>query len=228
MSRARMFGTLASVLACAGFVAGCGGSGYTAAESAPGSGSAPAATSTAPATPSASSALGSYATSDPANTLETYKGYSQFPKTRASKIFVDPTVKPAEPTPATATPVTSVPVTTTTATTPATTTTPAPATGGTTPTTAETPTPVATQYVASLDVSGEVQNAKVGDQVPASSPQFTVKALTATKLTLKLNSGSLPGGGTEVEIAVGESITLSNPTTGASYVVKVTGITSSV
>ncbi len=225
MSRARMFGTLASVLACAGFVAGCGGSGYTAAESSPSSGSAaPAAAAPAPATPSASSALGSYAASDPANTLETLRGYDQFPKGRAVKIFVDPTVKP-EPvatTPVTSTPITSVPVTTTTPTT---------TTGGTSSGSAaatSTPTPVATQYVASLDVSGEVANARVGDQVPASSPQFTVKAISATKATLKLNSGSLPGGGTEVEIAVGESITLSNPTTGASYVVKVTGITPSV
>lgn len=223
MSRARMFGTLASVLACAGFVAGCGGSGYTAAESAPGSGSAaPAASTGAPATPSASTALGTFAPTDPVTTLESYKGYQQFPKDRAGKIFVDPTVKPAPAATTPALPVTSIPTTTTT---PATTTTP---TGGTTPTTAETPMPVATQYVASLDVSGEVQNAKVGDSVPASSPQFTVKAVSATKVTLKLNSGSLPGGGTEVEIAVGESITLSNPTSGASFVVKVTGITSSV
>jgi hypothetical protein len=221
-----MFGTLASVLACAGFVAGCGGSGYTAAESSPSSSSAaPTATAPAPATPNASTALGSYAASDPANTLETLRGYDQFPKGRAVKIFVDPTVKP-EPvatTPVTSTPITSVPVTTTTPTT---------TTGGTSSSgsaaATSTPTPVATQYVASLDTSGEVANARVGDQVPASSPQFTVKAITATKVTLKLNSGSLPGGGTEVEIAVGESITLSNPTTGASFVVKVTGITPGV
>lgn len=225
MSRARMFGTLASVLACAGFVAGCGGSGYTAAESSPGSSTAAPAAAAAPATPSASTALGSYASSDPASSLETLRGYDQFPKGRAVKIFVDPTVKPVAPvtSPVTSTPLTSVPVTTTT--TPTT-------TGGASSSlpaaTSSTPTPAATQYVASLDVSGEVANARVGDQVPASSPQFTVKAISATKATLKLNSGSLPGGGTEVDIAVGESITLSNPTTGASFVVKVTGITPSV
>lgn len=224
MSRARMFGTLASVLACAGFVAGCGGSGYTAAESAPGSGSA-APAAAAPATPNAATALGTYSASDPVTTLESFKGYDQFPKGRAVKIFTDPTVKPEPPvtsTPVTSTPITSVPVTTATPTT---------TTGGTSSGSAaatSTPTPVAAQYVASLDVSGEVANARVGDQVPASSPQFTVKAITSTKATLKLNSGSLPGGGTEVDIAVGESITLSNPTTGASFVVKVTGITPTV
>lgn len=217
MSRARMFGTLASVLACAGFVAGCGGSGYTAAESAPTSGTPTTATTPAPATPGPATALGAFAAGDPSATLESYKGYGQFPKDRAGKIFFDPTVK-AEPVPTPPTtlvppPATSVPAA------PA-----APSTGSSTNSLTG-PAPVATQLVASLDVSGAVQTAKVGDQVPVSTPQFTVKAIGESKVTFKLNSGTLPGGGTTVEIGVGESVSLSNPSTGASFVVKVTAIT---
>jgi hypothetical protein len=210
MSRARKFGALSAVLACAGLVAGCGGGGYTAAESGPTSGgSTPA--STAPPPPGPATALGAYAPTDAADAVETFKGYHQFPKDRAGKIFVDPTVKPVPPpapvTSALVAPVTAVPL--------------APVS----PTTTTTPTPVATTFVATLDVSGTVQSAKVGDPVPAEAPQFTVKAITDAKVTLKLNSGTLPGGGTTIDIGIGESVSLSNPTTGASYVVKVTKIT---
>jgi len=220
MSRARKLGALTAVLACAGFVAGCGGGGYTAAESGPSSGgNTTTSTSTAPATPGPETALGDYAPTDAAEAVETFKGYEQFPKDRAGKIFVDPTVKPPAPTTTTtaaasplASAVTSVPVT------PTAPTTTAPATAPVTPT------PVATTYMATLDVSGAAQSVKVGDAVPAAAPQFTVQTVTDAKVTLKLNSGTLPGGGTTIEIAVGESVTLSNPTTGASYVVKVTAI----
>jgi hypothetical protein len=218
MSRARKFGALTAVLACAGLVAGCGGGGYTAAESAPGTNGATTPTSTTPAAPGPETALGAYAPTDVAEAVETFKGYQQFPKERAGKIFVDPTVKPAPPPAAApqasalAAAVTSVPVT-------AAPTTTAPAA------TTVTPTPVAAKtYVATLDVSGAAQAVKVGDAVPAAAPQFTVQAVTDAKVTLKLNSGTLPGGGTTIEIAVGESVTLSNPSTGASYVVKVTAI----
>ncbi len=223
MSRARKFGALTAVLACAGFVAGCGGGGYTAAESTPGTNGAAATstTSTTPATPGPETALGAYVPADLTEAVGSFKGYQQFPKDRAAKIFVDPTVKPvatttaAATTPALGASVTSVPVTS-----------PAPtATTTTTPaTTTVTPTPVATTYVATLDVSGQAQSVKVGDPVPAAAPQFTVQTITDAKVTLKLNTGTLPGGGTTIEIAVGESVTLSNPTTGASYVVKVTSI----
>jgi hypothetical protein len=216
MSRARKFGALTAVLSCAGFVAGCGGSGYTAAESAPSSGGTPTTpAAVAPATPGPATALGAYAPSDSAEAVETFRGYQQFPKDRAGKIFVDPTVKPA-PTPPAASPlgpaVTSVPVTA-----------PAPTTTSAA-TKTSTPTPVVTTYITTLDVSGEAQSAKVGDAVPTAAPQFTVDKITDAKVTLKLNTGTLPGGGTTIDIAVGESVTLSNPTTGASYVVKVTAI----
>ena len=213
MSRARKFGALSAVLACAGLVAGCGGGGYTAAESSPTTGGSTP-TAAAPATPGPATPLGAYAPTDAADAVATFKGYDQFPKDRAGKIFVDPTVKPT-PAPAVtsslATPVTSVSVTPVSAT-------PVPTTTTTTTTVA------AKTYVATVDVSGVVQSAKVGDQVPADAPQFTVKTITDAKVTLKLNSGTLPGGGTTIDIGVGESVTLSNPTTGASYVVKVTAI----
>ena len=212
MSRARKFGALSAVLACAGFVAGCGGGGYTAAESSPTAGGATP-TSPAPATPGPATALGAYAPVNAADAVETFKGYQQFPKDRAGKIFVDPTVKPVAPsapvTAALVAPVTAVPL--------------APV-SPTTKSNATAPTPVAKAFVASLDVSGAVQSAKVGDPVPAGAPQFTVQTISDVKVTLKLNSGTLPGGGTTIDIGVGESVTLSNPTTGASYVVKVTEI----
>lgn len=215
MSRARKFGTLASVLACAGFVAGCGGGGYTAAESAPTSTAPAAATTAAPATPGPATALGAYTASDPSATLQSFKGYQQFPEDRAGKIFVDPTVKPA----IAVVPASSLPLAPLSPT--------APTSSGAATTSLTTPNPVATKYVASLDVSGAVQTAKVGDQVPVSTPQFTVKAITETKVTFKLNSGTLPGGGSTVEIGAGESVTLSNPSTGASFVVKVVVINAS-
>lgn len=212
MSRARKFGTLASVLACAGFVAGCGGGGYTAAESTPTSSTPTTATTAAPATPGPATALGAYPSSDPSATLQSFKGYEQFPQDRAGKIFVDPTVKAApKVVPASALPLAPLSPT-------------APTSSGAATTALTAPNPVATQYAASLDVSGAVQSARVGDQVPLSTPQFTVKAITESKVTFKLNSGSLPGGGTTVEIGAGESVTLSNPSTGASFVVKVVAI----
>jgi hypothetical protein len=75
--------------------------------------------------------------------------------------------------------------------------------------------------LATLDVSGTVQNVKVGDQVPPDTKLFTVQAISTSKVTLKVNSGTLPGGGTTLDIAVGQSVTLSNPTTGANYTIKV-------
>jgi hypothetical protein len=212
MSRARKFGALSAVLASAGLVAGCGGGGYTAAESSPTTGGSTP-TAAAPSTPGPTTPLGAYAPTDAADAVATFKGYDQFPKDRAGKIFVDPTVKPTPVAPSVAAalpaPVTAVPVASV-----------SPTRASTTTTT----TAVAKTYVATLDVSGVAQSAKVGDPVPSDSPQFTVKTITDAKVTLKLNSGTLPGGGTTIDIAVGESVTLSNPTTGASYVVKVTAI----
>ena len=100
MSRTRMYGTLAAVVACAGLVAGCGGGeGYTAAEAAPTSTApAPAAAAPAAAPPATPGPLGAFAQSDPVTGRdETFASYQRFPKTRAGKIFVDPNEPPPVP-----------------------------------------------------------------------------------------------------------------------------------
>ena len=221
MSRTRMFGTIAAVVACAGFVAGCGGgSGYTAAESAP-TPAAPvaAAAAAAPATPGVETAIGSFAQSDPATARDqTFASFQRFPKTRAGKIFVGPAVPVAAATAATsaaigatANPVTTIPQSPSGS-----------AATSVVPTSSEpTPAPVTTQLSASLQISGRVETVIVGNQVPKSAPQFTVQAITSDSVTLKLNSGTLPGGGTTVELTKGNSVTLSNPSTGASLTIKV-------
>ena len=223
MSRTRMFGTLAAVVAVAGFVAGCGG-GYTAAESAP-TATTPAATPAAAAAtagPTAQGVIGSFAQSDTSSNDATFSSYTRFPKTRAGKIFVGPVPPPAPAAtaaaaaaatpvaPAATNPVTAIP-TTPAATPPATTT-----------------TAVATQRSASLDVSGVVQTVTVGGKIPAAAPQFTVVTITSTGVTLKLNSGTLPGGGTTVDLLKGVPVTLSNPSTGTTLTINVLEIKTQV
>lgn len=221
MSRTRMYGTLAAVVACAGLVAGCGGGeGYTAAESAPTPGAAtPApAAAAAPATPAAPGPLGAFAQSDPVTGRdETFASYQRFPKTRAGKIFVDPN----EPPPPPAAPAASAGVGGAVTTVPL-----SPTAVPTAPTTSAlpTPAPVTTQLSASLDISGVVQTVVVGDAVPASSPQFTVQSITSTMVTLKPNSGSLPGGSATLDLAVGKAVTLSNPSTKTNLVINVVEI----
>ncbi len=213
MSRTRMFGTIAAVVACAGFVAGCGGGGYRAAESAPTSTAAAATPAAVSAGPTAQGVIGSFALSDPRSSRDqTFAGYTRFPKTRAGTIFVGPAA-PVVTAPATATPGTANPVSTT----PASPTT----TGPAAPATTSTPAPVATQLSASLDVSGAVETVLVGGQVPAKAPQFTVMTITSTGVTLKLNSGTLPGGGTTVDLLKNVPVTLSNPSTGTSLTINV-------
>ncbi len=68
------------------------------------------------------------------------------------------------------------------------------------------------------------QTVKVGDVV---SGQFTVQAITADAMTLKLNAGSLPGGDDTVAIKVGESNKLTHPTAGE-FVIAVKSITAEV
>ena len=223
MSRTRMYGTFAAVVACAGLAAGCGGGeGYTAAESAPTSTTpAPAAVAPVTAPPAAPGPLGAYAQSDPLTGRdETFAGYQQFPKTRAGKIFVDPNEPPPEPvapavTPGAGSAITTVPLN------------PTPPTGAAA-SALPTPVPVTTQLSASLDISGVVQTVVVGDAVPATAPQFTVQSITSTIVTLKPNSGSLPGGSATLDLAVGKAVTLSNPSTKTNLVINVVEIKSQV
>jgi hypothetical protein len=170
-------------------------------------------------------AIGAIPPSDASSADQSIKGYDRFPRTRAGKIFIDPTQK-AEPAPSTSAPTTAgtAPITTV----PASSTSPSTApTAPTAPaTTTPAPQPVSTVLVASLEVNGAVQTSKVGDQVPTASPQFTVEAITSDKVTLKPNSGTLAGGATSQDIVLGQSVTLTNPTTGASLTIKVVEIRS--
>ena len=216
MSRTRMFGLLAALVACAGFATGCGGSGgYTAAEDAPAATTpAPdaAAAAAAPAKPGAESVIGQFDPSDPKTAKDqTFAGYDRFPKSRASKIFIDPTVKPAAPA---APPATSDP------------TLPGPTSPAPTVPTAPTPAP-ATTLTASIDVNGVLEPAAVGGGVPIASPQFTVKAITSTAVTLQIISGTLPGGGNTIDLTKDVPITLNNPTTGANLTLTVKEIKAS-
>ena len=207
MTRTRSIGGLACLVAVAGLVAGCGGGGYTAAESGPtGTTTQAAAGATAPAEDATSSVIGAIPPEDPSVEQASFDGYQRFPLSRAGDIFVDPTPQPAPtPSPAEVALPTPAPTTSTTTTTPA-------------------PAPVTVQMTASLDISGTVQTVKVGDQVPPDTKQFTVQAISTASVTLKVNSGTLPGGGTTLDIAVNQSVTLSNPTTGASYTIRVVEI----
>lgn len=223
MSRTRTFGLIAALVACAGFATGCGGSGgYTAAAEAPTPTAAPdpAAAAAAPATPGAESVIGQFDPSDPkAAKDQTFAGYDRFPKSRASKIFVDPTVKPAAAEPVAAAPAPGAPVSDGGTPTPA-------KTPG--PTDPVTPEPVAASLTASIDVNGVAEPAAVGGAIPAAAPQFTVKYITNTTVTLQLMSGTLPGGGTTIDLAKDVPVTLNNPSTGANLTLTVKEIKASV
>jgi hypothetical protein len=225
MSRTRMFGVIAALVACAGFATGCGGSGgYTAAEetpttSAPAPEAPAAATPAAAATPGAESVIGQFDPADPkAAKDQTYAGYERFPKSRASKIFVDPTVKPVAPAPVSD-------GSTSGGTAPGgTTTTPQPSG----PTDPLTPNPAPASLTASIDVNGVVEPATLGGAIPAATPQFTVKSITSTTVTLQLLSGTLPGGGTTIDLARDVPVTLNNQSTGANLTLTVKEIKASV
>ncbi len=231
MSRSRMNGAVIALFASGALLTGCAGSndGFTAAESAPtpaGATPAPAAGAATPAVPAqdpSTKALGAYIEANPSK--PTFRSYDGFSRTRAGKIFVSPVppkveVAPTTPTVGTPpsaqpTPVIQVPVAPSN-----------PSSGGTGTGggegTVPVPTPggVSTGFAADIDVSGASSKVKVGDVV---SGQFTVQAITADTMTLKLNSGTFPGGSDTVQVKVGESSTLTHPTAG-SFVIAVKSI----
>ena len=96
------------------------------------------------------------------------------------------------------------------------------------PTDPVTPEPVAASLTASIDVNGVAEPAAVGGAIPAAAPQFTVKYITNTTVTLQLMSGTLPGGGTTIDLAKDVPVTLNNPSTGANLTLTVKEIKASV
>lgn len=216
MSRARMNGILTALAVTAITVAGCGASGGTVAEQ-----SAPAA-GTTPATPAAAAPA---TVEDPTNGVvkaipaadpkdAQFKRFDRFPVALASGAFAMP--KGAIPKPA----ATGTGGTTGTGTGTGTTTT------TTTTTTPTTSTNVRSNAVniAQVAIDGKAQTLQVSSQIPATNPMFTVQSIDAAKVTLKLNSGTFPGGSSTIDIAAGASVTLSNPTTGAAIFILVKSI----
>ncbi|MFN8111248.1 MAG: hypothetical protein U0Y82_15620 [Thermoleophilia bacterium] len=110
---------------------------------------------------------------------------------------------------------TTAPATTTPTTTTPTTTTP-------TTTTPTSTTPVASLLEADFDIGGEPIVARVNDAIPPGTQQFTVQAITAKAVTLRINGGLLPSGGDTVNLAPGQTIT--NQTAGTTYNVRLLGI----
>lgn len=222
MSRSRMIGVVGSLVIGAAVFTGCGGGGgFTASEDPPASNPPAAASGTpAAAAPDPTKAAVNLAPSDPTAVTASFAGYARFPKTRAGKIFTDQT--PKETVTTGGGPTSGAPTDTTGG-----------GSGGTTPaptnpnlpaTPKEPETPAPTTYAANLDVDGTPQTVKLGDAVPATNPDFTVQAISKASVTLKLISGTLPGGGTTIDIAVGASMTLTNPTTSVTHVIKVVDV----
>ncbi len=197
------------------------------AESAPADGATPA-QPTNPGDEARSQALGAF---PPANERSpSFRQFTQFDKSRAGQIFQPPASvaaarQPDEPAPAPAPTGTDAAAPQPTA----------PASNDPQPesTVAEpekdTPskesgdTKAAKEYTAKLDVDGSPVIATAGTQIPADNPLFTVESVTADKTVLKLNSGSFADGDT-ITIAKGASVTLSNPASGATVVIRVVDI----
>jgi hypothetical protein len=210
-----MNGILTALAVTAITVAGCGASGGRVAEqSAPAAGTTeatPAAATPAPVEDPTNGVVKAIPAADPKDAQ--FKRFDQFPILLASGAFAMP--KGAIPKPA-ATETGGTTGTTGTGTTTTTTTT-------TTPTTS---TNVRTNAVniAQVAIDGKAQTLQVSSQIPATSPMFTVQSIDAAKVTLKLNSGTFPGGSSTIDIAAGASVTLSNPTTGAAIFILVKSI----
>jgi hypothetical protein len=223
----------AAVAAAAGILAGCGSGGGS---SSPSGQSPPAATPpAASATPSAQAGAGGASVSAvtpvsgqlaaPSGDA-TIAGYSRFDAKRAAVIFHDPTaVDPTLPATTGSTP-SAAPASTQSAgsagtTLPAPAPAPAPSSASTTTKAPAAPAPA---LEATMEISGDEVVVRAKDQIPSDTKQFTVQKIGASSVTLKLNAGQLPGGSSTIVVKKGESITLTNQSTGASYQIKVTGI----
>lgn len=95
--------------------------------------------------------------------------------------------------------------------------------GGTTKGSTGDTTKKASAYTANMEVDGAPVIAKVDTKVPTASPYFVVASIDADKVVLRLISGSF-GTGDTVDIAKGASVTLSNPSSGSTIVIKVVDI----
>jgi len=249
-----MIGAVSALAIAAGLVSGCGASsdqGRVAAQVSPtsladspaGTTSTTTSTTTKPADSATTKALGAYPPADPK--APTMAGYDEFSRSRAGTVFMEPASlvaakaaaekAAAESTSSSSTSTSSptdgatIPNPSGGSTTPSspTTSAPSPSPTGTTPTPSPTPTApkTAKEATASMKVDGAPVIAKAGTQIPSTSPLFTVSAIQADKVVLKLNEGKFPGGTNTVDIAGGASVTLSNPSTNKTIVIEVVSIT---
>ena len=238
-SKSIAIGALA-VAAAAGVLAGCGsGGGSSSSSGQPSNPPTPPAAASATPSASVSAAGGSVSAVTPVagqlaqpNGDASIAGYSRFDAKRAAVIFhdptaIDPTVPATSgPTPSGApvsAPASTASTSSTASATPAATTPPAASSAPASATTTKAPA-TAPALEATMEISGDEVVVRTKDQIPSDTKQFTVQKIGATSVTLKLNAGQLPGGSSTIVVKKGESITLTNQSTGASYQIKVTGI----
>src|SRR6266516_2632904 len=79
------------------------------------------------------------------------------------------------------------------------------------------PTPAVKPTSATISVNGETGSVQVGAQFPASSPTFTLVALTKTSAKIGIAGGSLESGGATVTLQRNKPLTLMNTADGTRY-----------
>jgi hypothetical protein len=84
-------------------------------------------------------------------------------------------------------------------------------------------TPVTVDY-AVIDTNGDRESVSVGGTFPSEDPLFRLAALTSTKASIGLVSGSFSNGREIVKVAVGDSITLVSQPDGTRYKITIVSV----
>jgi len=102
---------------------------------------------------------------------------------------------------------------------------PFPVPGAATPTPTPSGSAQASDLSAKVKVDGTSYNVMVGDKVPGgSAAAFTVSAITASDVTFKIIDGELENGDTSFSVNLGESVKVTEKTSGVSYDISVVAI----
>jgi hypothetical protein len=100
-----------------------------------------------------------------------------------------------------------------------------PGTSAGTPTPSPTGTSQPTTLAAKVKVDGTSYNVMVGDKVPGgSAAAFTVTAITSSDVTFEIIDGELENGDTSFSVNLGETVRVTEKTSGVSYDISVTAI----